>query len=250
MSFKTGTKRRGALEDKNKKPSKKARVDAMAVSTVLDKRYALKSDIERKYFHHDYATTSFGVTGGPSTAWTNANGASIFIPALGDDISAREGRAVMLDKINIRGMIDCPPDTTNTLGTAPYVRFIVADLISAKGQTPLPAQLMTANGVYATMNPDYFGNWKILKDIIIQMPYMASSESSAVAGSFLHEGYTKSFHVTHKFRNPIKVKFTNLDGVGVVGAVSEHNIIVAAMASSILNNPRLTFHSVCSFRET
>jgi len=220
----------------------------LAQTQVLDKRYALKSDIETKYFHYDFATTAFGVTGGLTTAWTNSIGDSIFIPALGDDDNARNGRVVQLEKINIRGMIDCPVDAVTAGGAAPFIRIVVASLIQAKGDAPLPAEMMTSNGVFAVMNPDNFGQYRILKDKIIQFPYMTSTQG-AVAGSFHTEGYTKSFHITHKFKTPLKVKFTNIDGVGVDGSVSENNIFVAAMASNILNGPRMTFHSVCSFKD-
>lgn len=242
------TKKRQALETVDDRPTKKARANALAVSKVLDKRYALKSDIETKYFQLNFPTTAFGVAGGTSTSWVNAIGSSLFIPVLGDDIMMRQGRQVEVFKINIHGMIDCPADTTNTLGVAPFVRIIVADCIQAKGDTPLPAELMTSNGVFAFQNADNFGQWRVLKDKIVQMPFMPSSESSAVAGSFLNEGYTKHFKIMHKFKKPLKVKFSNIDGE-VSGAVSEHNLICVAMASNVLNNPRLTFQCRTSYKD-
>lgn len=245
--------KRKATTDMNPKKFKLQRQGALTgqnliSATQLDKRYALKSDIETKYLQFNFPTTAFATTGGPSTSWVNAIGSSIFIPVLGDEINMRQGRQVELKTIRIHGQIDCPPDTTNTLGTAPFIRIIVADLVAAKGQTPLPAQLMSSNGVYAFQNVDSFGQWRVLKDKIIQLPYMASTESSAVAGSFLNEGYSKSFKITHKFKEAIKVKFTNIDGE-VAGAISEHNIIVVAMASTVLNNPRMTFSSRCSYKD-
>jgi len=240
--FRIVTRKRKATQDVVlSQPQKKARM-------VLDKRYVLKGDVETKYFHYDFSTTSFAVAGGLSTSWSNAIGDSIFIPALGDDNNARQGRSCLLEKINIRGMIDCPADSTTAIGVTPFIRLIVADCIQAKGDTPLPAEMMTANGVFAVMNPDYFGQFRILKDKIIQLPYMASTEG-AVAGSFHTEGINKAFHITHKFKIPLKVKFTNIDGMGTDGAVSEHNIFVAAMVSNTSNSPRLTFHSVCSFKD-
>lgn len=215
----------------------------------LDKRYVLKREVETKYFYNDFATTTFPAAGGISTSWTNSIGQSIFIPALGDDNNAREGRACNLHKINIRGMIDCPADSTTALGVTPFVRFILADCIQAKGDTPLPAEMMTANGVFAFTNPDNFGQFKILKDVIIQLPYMASTEG-AVAGSFHTEGINKAFHIVHKFKTPLQVKFTNIDGVDTPGAVSEHNIFCAAMVSNTSNTPRLTWNSVCSFKDS
>lgn len=249
MSFSTGTKRRRELSVS--KPTKKPRttVSPLQVSKALDNRYVKKSDMENKYFHAEFATTAYPVAGSLTASWVNAIGTSIFIPPLGDDNNSREGRMCMLTKINIRGMIDCPADATTALGVTPFCRIIVADLIAAKGQAPLPAQLMSSNGVFATMNPDSFGQWKILKDVIVQLPYMASTEG-AVAGSFHTEGIQQAFQIVHKFKEPLKVKFTNIDGVGVVGAVSEHNIIVASMTSNTSNGPRLTFHSVCSFKDS
>lgn len=235
-----GTKERIAMLKR-----KKAR---LSTTTTLDKRYVKKRDVETKYFHFDFAPTSFTAAGGASTSWVNSTGDSIFIPALGDDNNARQGRYALLEKINIRGMIDCPVDAVTAGGTAPFIRIILADCIQAKGDTPLPAEMMTSNGVFAVMNPDFFGQFRILKDKVIQFPYMTATQG-AVAGSFHTEGYQKAFHITHKFAEPLKVKFTNVDGMGVDGSVSEHNIFVAAMASNILNLPRLTFHSVCSFKD-
>lgn len=247
MSFKTGTKRRRELGVEGR-IVKKPRIVGPSTQ-ALDNRYVKKSDMETKYFHAEFATTAYPSAGGLTSSWVNAIGTSIFIPPLGDDNNSREGRTCLLTKINVRGMIDCPADSTTALGVTPFVRIIIADLIAAKGQAPLPAQLMTSNGVFATMSPDSFGQWKILKDEIIQLPYMASTEG-AVAGSFHTEGITQAFQMVHKFKTPLKVKFTNIDGVGVVGAVSEHNIIVASMVSNTSNGPRMTFHSVCSFKDT
>lgn len=244
------SKRKATTEINKRKPKlqRQGALTGQALITTMDKRYALKSDIENKYLQFNFPTTAFGIAGGPSTSWINAIGSSIFIPVLGDEINQRQGRAVELNNIRIHGQIDCPPDTTNTLGTAPFIRIIVADLIAAKGLTPLPAQLMSSNGVYAFQNVDSFGQWRVLKDKIVQLPFMPSTESSAVAGSFLNEGYSKSFKISHKFKEPLKVKFTNIDGE-VVGAVSQHNIIVVAMASNVLNNPRMTFSSRCSYKD-
>jgi hypothetical protein len=238
------SKRSGGKKKSSKRGSKRQKVNMS--------QYVKKSDVETKYFHQDYVTVAYPSAGGLTSSWAAAIGTptginSVFVPQRGTGYAERIGRSVNLTKINIRGMIDCPPDITAAQGVAPFVRMVLAVLIGAKGQQPLPANLMTDNGVFAVMDPDHFGEWKILKDIIIEIPSLATTSNQL--GTFNTEGITIPFHMVHKFKTPMKVQFTNLSA-GDFGDIEMNNVCLWSMVSNTTYGPRLTYHSVCSFKDS
>jgi len=228
-----------------KKEKKKAR-------TIDTSKFVKKSDIETKYFGTNFGPTTFTAPGTINASWSGAQGTStttytLFAPIRGTDAFDRIGRECEVFKINIRGAIDVAADVTAAQGVAPYVRLVLCVLVGAKGGQPLPANLMTDNGVFAMMDPDHFGEWKILKDIIVEVPSLATT--SKALGTFNTEGITVPFQIVHKFKKPLKVKFTQ-NTAGDYGDIEVNNINLWAMASRTEYAPRLVYHSSISYKDS
>lgn len=210
-------------------------------------QYVKKSSIENKHYYRTFTTTAYPIAGSVGTAWNNAIGDAFFFPAVGGEFNQRVGRTVKVFKIQVRGMIDVPPDTTATVGTTPFIRILLASAKENNGQTLDLNTFMTANGVFAWRNPDHFGSFDVWKDFIIEFPSLATS-ANPVGGAVNTEGYTMPFKITKKFKNGIDVRFTSGNSQAIT-AVNTNAFFVASMASNVSYNPRLTYTTNVSYKD-
>lgn len=210
-------------------------------------QYVKKSSIENKHYYRVFTTTAYPVAGSVSTSWSNATGDAFFFPAVGGEINQRVGRTVKVTKIQIRGMIDVPPDVTATVGTTPFVRIVLASAKENNGQIIDLNTFMTANGVFAFRNPDHFGSFDVWKDFNIEFPSL-STTANPTGGAVNTEGYTMPFKITKKFKNGIDVKFTSGNSQAIT-AVNTNAFFVASMVSNVTYNPRLTYTSNVTYKD-
>lgn len=202
-------------------------------------------NVENKYFTQTYNLTTYPTAGTFGASWTNSIGLlaavnTIFAPIAGNDINQRIGRKCAVSKIKLRGVIHVPADVTIAQGIAPAMRILLVVMKQAKGQIPLPAELMETNGIYAFQSADHFGEFMVLKDIIIDLPSLATTSNTL--GTFNTEGYEYPWKITHKFNKPLQVLFDRFT-TGTSDDIQENNIFVCSMASNVTYAPRLGYSS-------
>lgn len=184
-----------------------------------------------------------------STDWTGteldpATTNCLFAPAPGTAINQRVGRRVNMKSLKIRGFVNVPAQTNQTVADdGANVRLVVyqdkqTNGAQAQGEdvlTTASAAAVVANSAF--MNLANLGKFKVWKDKIITL----SSPSLTYDGTNVEQsGIIKPFKIFIKFTKPIPVHF-NATGGSTVADIVDNSFHVIAQCSSAALVPNISY---------
>jgi len=223
----------------------------MRLEKQVENAVSRQLQVEKKYYSDTFAITAYPTAGTFGATWTNSIGLkpavnTIFAPLAGNDINQRIGRKCSVTSIRLRGVLRMPADVTAAQGVSPAARILLVVMKQAKGNIPLPAELMQADGIYAFVSTDHFGEFEILKDITLDLPSLATTSNTL--GTFNTEGYELPWKITHKFKKPLTVLFDRF-ATGTSDDIQTNNIFVMSMCSNITYSPGLGYTSRVAYTD-
>lgn len=181
---------------------------------------ALVTMPERKYF--DSLRSSVAIAA--STNWTGTEVDpttldTLFAPVQGSGIKNRIGRKVAVHKITIKGVLNFPVETAQTVvANALTTRLLlVMDKQSNGSQMQgeevmqAPATATSALVIGSFQSLANFGRFRVLKDKVF-LTGPGNSANNASATTVSNELETKYFKFKVAFRKPIIVHFNNSNG--------------------------------------
>jgi len=215
---------------------------------------------EMKYFDSELAAKAIvsvanwtGTECDPDTVPV-ANINTLFAPIQGAGISQRIGTKVKVYAIKIRGFINQTTtlDTTS-LGNAQFIRLaLVQDTqtnsTQAQGEQVFKAAVTTnvVNGACSWQNFDNFGRFKVLKDktMMLQNPNITYDGDASYDVSSLGV----PFKFTHKFSQPVEVRFNVTNG-GTIADIVDNSWHVMANSISTTYGYNLYYNCRVCYKE-
>ena len=190
---------------------------------------------EMKYF--DTAVLNKSVVA--QSAWANTTHDPTTIntlcaPVVGAGYNQRIGKEINILKLKIRGWFQMKSTDNYNTGVSPAViRYGVFQDMQTNGTQADGNLVMTPTGSAAQapftfQNVDNFGRFKVLKDktAIIQDPNLAGDPSSHDFNGKAHH-----FKISLKFRQPMKMRFNNVNG-GTVADIIDNSLHFFANCNS------------------
>lgn len=218
-------------------------------------RGALVSQAEAKYFNTGLTPTIIQTaTSWAGTVQDPATFNTLCVPIKGAGINERIGRKIAVTKIRIRGFINQPRLTNQTLSTVPStVRLLLVQDTQANGTQPGGTSIMAApqianakNAVSSFQSLDNFGRFRVLKDktMTIQNP------NGTFDGTNIEiNGLNIAWKMNVKFRKPVVVHFNNTNGGTVADIVDNAFHIYALTDAQNSTGPTLSYESRVVYKD-
>lgn len=205
---------------------------------------------ERKYF--DSTRTVLALADGSIAAVASAEMDPatlncLFAPTQGDDFNNRQGRKLQVLGLKIRATINVAAQVNQTTAdVAPTVRImLIQDKQTNTAQLNSEDVILTS-GVYGSLNPAFFGRFRVLRDKWFNLPYPPMSFD---ATNIEQSGYQRKLKLKIKFRKPVMVHYNSTNG-GTVADIVDNSFHVlgwttdTTLAPSIAYMCRTTFVDV------
>nr|AOV86322.1 putative capsid [uncultured virus] len=231
-----------------KKEFKKRKISGSSTYGTVPRTRGVYAIGEHKYFDQNIEVNPFP----SSSSWTNTmvedpTVKTLFAPSQGAAINQRIGREVDIHKIRINGNITMDPDSAVTAGIGAEVLRLALVIDSQTNATQMTGAQLYNNGSTTAywqnfQNLDNFGRFRVLKDklIVIDDPNLGTS---AVAGTDIRNGKSRTFKWTISFKKPLRVRFNGTNG-GTIADIVDNSIHLVGNSTSVGgSNLRLQYTS-------
>lgn len=209
---------------------------------------------ESKYF--DSETSGFAVAE-ETQNWAAANDVVkgvMCIPTEGTDIDNRIGRKIAIYKLAIKGVINPAilQDQADVL-SAPCYRIIFWQDTQCNGTVTTSASLMQG-GTAATaavtftafQNPENFGRFRVLKDVVLRAGVPIASTDGANTTTITIPNIP--FKLTHRWRIPLTIKFNAADN-GNIGDIVDHAFYLSIQKSTVNYTETVTVRTRAYYKD-
>jgi len=177
----------------------------------------------------------------------------LFAPTVGAALNQRIGRKVKMLKVKVRGFFNVPLQAAqNAADTATTLRLLLVLDMQTNASQMTGAQLLNdastaAATVNSFQNPNNFGRFKVLKDMVkvVQNPNMAGEIAAA---NVVSQGLIVPFKCGYSFKQPIQVNFNATNG-GTVADIIDNSLHIVCGANSISLAPTISYYTRVSYKE-
>lgn len=191
-----------------------------------------------------------------SASWTGtmidpATFNTLCVPQVGAGVNQRIGKQIMITKLKLRGHIQCPAQSNQTVADAPTkVRIILVLDKQTNSAQMTGTQLMqtvtnTENCVNSFQNIDNFGRFIVLKDKVITM----ESPTISYDGTNVEQsGLIRNFKIDINFKKPVKVRFNATNG-GTIADIVDNSLHMVAVSSNTDLAPNICYNCRVCYKE-
>lgn len=175
---------------------------------------------------------------------------TLFCPVEGSDIDNRIGRKVSVYKISIRAFLSADADVEETaMQESPSVRLILYMDTQTNGTQAQAEEVMEDPGASigttfcSFQNKANFGRFRVLKDKTYYMRDLTAMRDGATAATPVtasQSSGTVAFKMTHRFRNPIDIRFNATSG-GTIGDIVDNSFHLIGTKNNSDSTSRLTY---------
>lgn len=177
----------------------------------------------------------------------------LFAPTVGSALNQRVGRQVKMMKVKVRGTIEVPLQTVQTIvDSATQIRvLLVLDKQTNAAQMTGAALMNDGADPDSTLdsfqNPNNFGRFQVLKDRSYVFEQKCAVNNAA-ATTVSIGGLMKTFNFTHRFKNPLTVHFNATNG-GTVADIVDNSLHVLMLCDQVTAPAEAAYYSRVSFKE-
>jgi len=246
-------------------PYKRRRKNFMEGSTNLKKRdnystvprsRGVYANGEMKYFDTERSTTAIPA----STGWTGTEfppnvgtPTTLVCPTVGSEINQRQGRNILLHRIQVKGVIQAPTQPTEAAGdNAALVRIALVqdqqtNATQAQGEQIFepPTTVSALMAVNSFQNLDSLGRFVVHKD---KKMFIGNPSLTFDGTNVIQQGLVKEFKMGVSFNPPLPIQFNATNG-GTIADVVDKSFCIYAMATSANLVPSITYQARAYYKE-
>lgn len=204
---------------------------------------------ERKYFDTELNASAIVAT---AASWANTEldpaALALFTPSQGTDFNNRIARKVQVKAIRLRGHVNVPAQTNQTVGDAAALFRCILVMDKQTNSAQLNGEDVISSGAGSVpidmfQNPAFFGRFRVLKD----KRYQLSNPNFSWDGTNLEQqGMVFKFEWSIKFRKPLYVHFNSTNG-GTVADIIDNSFHLLALTTSADLAPTMSYKCRTTF---
>lgn len=190
---------------------------------------------EMKYFDTERVNAAIpAVAAWTGTEFDPATFDTLVVPVVGAAINQRIGKEIKVLKIKINGQISCATQADATAGdNGTKVRLILyqdkqTNSAQAQGEQVMTPSTSVFSAPNVFQNIDNFGRFRVLKDKVLTFDNPAISWDGT---NMEQQGLLKSFKISIKFKEPVKIRFNATNG-GTIADIVDNSFHLIANSSS------------------
>lgn len=211
---------------------------------------------EMKYFDTERSATALTA----STDWTATEfppnvgtPTTLVVPTVGSAINQRIGRRIKLLKLSVRGIINVPVQTNQTVADAPaLVRILLVQDMQTNGAQAQGEDIMAAPTTAVALNTlqsfqslASLGRFKVWKDIVLKV----EDPNMTFDGTNIEQsGLAEYFKLKLKFKKPLEISFNATNG-GTIADVVDNSFCVYATVLSAGLAPTISYNCRAYYKE-
>ncbi len=215
----------------------------------LNKRTGGFLGIENKFMDHTHSAALVTSTNCSSGEFEHGTSKALNAIAAGDGESDRDGRQVVVNKIELNCTVTVPAQVNQTAKDVHPEVFVALVQDTQTNATQLDSEKVFFNPsgnattcVVPFRNLQYIKRFKVLATKLIRMPMPSSSWDGT---NIEVQGTTRAFKLKHSFKRGLKCNFSGT--TAVVGSIVDNSIHCIAFCSTTDAAPTMVIQSRCRF---